>query len=99
MLELLSSRYQFIRLPNEKSDKATVYVIPGQQGTFAIISMVSEPFCGGCRPLRLTADGILKNCLFSKSEVNILSALRNGQDILPVTAQCMFDQEESLEDS
>jgi len=34
--------------------------------------------------MRLTADGRMKNCLFSKNETDILSAFRRGEDIVPL---------------
>jgi cyclic pyranopterin phosphate synthase len=40
------------------------------------IDTVSEPFCGGCDRLRLTADGKLKNCLFGREEWDVLGILR-----------------------
>ena len=96
MLELISSKYDFKKLPNEKHDTAKKYFVPGHKGTFAIISNMSQPFCGGCNRMRLTTDGKMKNCLFSKSEVDILGALRNGQDIVPLIKQCVWDKEEAL---
>jgi cyclic pyranopterin phosphate synthase len=39
--------------------------------------------------MRLTADGKMKNCLFSKSEVDLLTAFRKGEDILPMIQQCI----------
>ena len=51
---------------------------------FAIISTMSAPFCAGCNRIRLTADGKMKNCLFSKDETNLLDALRSGLPIEPL---------------
>ena len=48
-------------------------------GSFAVISTVTNPFCDSCNRLRLTADGKLKNCLFSSGEYDLLSSLRNGE--------------------
>ena len=39
---------------------------------------VTAPFCGNCDRLRLTADGQLRNCLFSTSEYDLLPALREN---------------------
>ena len=88
ILELISSRYAFISLPNGRNDTAKKYFVPAHKGTFAIISTMSQPFCSGCNRMRLTTDGKMKNCLFSKNEVDILGALRNGQDILPLIKHC-----------
>jgi cyclic pyranopterin phosphate synthase len=65
-------------------DTAKTFSINGHLGSFAIISTMSEPFCSGCNRIRLTADGKLKNCLFSKKETDLLTPLREGKDILPI---------------
>lgn len=43
-----------------------------------IIASVSRPFCGSCDRVRLTADGQVRNCLFSRTEDDLRSALRSG---------------------
>lgn len=96
ILELIASKYEFIKLLNEKNDTAKKYFVPKHQGIFAIISTMSEPFCSGCNRMRLTTDGKMKNCLFSKGEADILGALRNGKDILPLIKNCIGDKEEAL---
>ena len=57
------------------------YFIPELEGNFGIIPTVTNPFCTGCSRLRLTADGKIKNCLFSNDEDDLLQALRAGKDI------------------
>jgi GTP 3',8-cyclase len=57
------------------------YRIPGHAGTFAFIPTMSQPFCGDCNRLRLTADGKIKNCLFGKEELDLLGLLRSGGDV------------------
>jgi GTP 3',8-cyclase len=47
-------------------------------GEIGLISSVSEPFCGTCNRLRITADGALRNCLFSDNEQTARDLLRNG---------------------
>jgi cyclic pyranopterin phosphate synthase len=47
-------------------------------GEIGLISSVSEPFCGTCNRLRLTADGALRNCLFSDDEKTVRDLLRHG---------------------
>lgn len=96
MLELISSEYDFIKLPNDKHETAKKYLVPGHKGTFAIISSMSQPFCSGCNRLRLTTDGKMKNCLFSKDEADILGALRKGRDIIPLIKQCVAGKEETM---
>ena len=47
-------------------------------GEIGLISSVSEPFCGTCNRLRVTADGALRNCLFSDDEQTVRDLMRNG---------------------
>ncbi len=84
MLDVIEEKYSFIRLKDEVHDTAKKYMVPGHAGTFAIISTMSANFCGDCNRIRLTADGKMKNCLFSKDEIDLLTALREGREILPL---------------
>ncbi|MGB7843698.1 MAG: GTP 3',8-cyclase MoaA [Salinimicrobium sp.] len=72
------------RLQDAPNDTAKNYQIKGYKGSFAIISSVTNPFCDSCNRLRLTANGQLKNCLFSSGESDLLSTLREGKSIEPV---------------
>ena len=47
-------------------------------GEIGLVSSVSQPFCGTCNRLRLTADGAVRNCLFSDDEVSVRDVLRAG---------------------
>lgn len=47
-------------------------------GQVGIISSVTEPFCADCTRTRLTADGRIRNCLFSHQEANLMDILRGG---------------------
>lgn len=48
------------------------------KGEIGVISTVTEPFCGTCNRLRLTADGAIRNCLFSDDEHPVRDVLRDG---------------------
>ena len=72
------------RLQDAPNDTAKNYQIKDYKGSFAIISSVTNPFCDSCNRLRLTANGQLKNCLFSSTESDILTTLREGRSIEPV---------------
>ncbi len=80
---------QMERLQDAAHDTSRNYKIAGYQGRFAIISSVTNPFCDTCNRIRLTADGHLKNCLFSNSEVSVLEPLRSKQSILPAIQTAM----------
>ncbi|MCC6635113.1 MAG: GTP 3',8-cyclase MoaA [Chitinophagaceae bacterium] len=94
ILQLIKTKYKYENLQQDKSDTAMKFKAVNHKGTFAIISTMSKPFCGGCNRLRLTTDGKMKNCLFSKTEVDILTALRNKENIEPLIQQCVWDKEE-----
>jgi GTP 3',8-cyclase len=47
-------------------------------GTVGIIASVTEPFCSDCRRTRITAEGKIMSCLFSREEVDLLGLLREG---------------------
>src|SRR5690606_2110397 len=80
ILDKLQDNYTFFPKHMGIHDTAKRYVIPGYQGSFAMISTMTQPFCAGCNRMRLTADGKMKNCLFSTYETDLLTALRKGED-------------------
>lgn len=69
------------KLEDEKNFTARTYKIKDFQGDFGIISSITNPFCDSCNRIRLTADGKIKNCLFSNSETDLLTPFRNGESI------------------
>jgi cyclic pyranopterin phosphate synthase len=87
MLDVIEEKYEVVRLQNEKHDTAKAFSVPGHLGTFAIISTMTSNFCGDCNRIRLTADGKMKNCLFAEKETDLLSALRNGEDVVSLIHQ------------
>ena len=86
VVKIIKSKYEKHLIETSKFNHATSleYSFKDGQGSIGLISTVSEPFCSNCNRVRLTADGKMKNCLFSKSEVNLLAALRNNEDIIPL---------------
>ncbi|WP_455168835.1 GTP 3',8-cyclase MoaA [Aegicerativicinus sediminis] len=78
------------RLPEPRNLISRDYKIDGYLGSFGIISTMTNPFCDGCNRIRLTANGKLKNCLFSQSETDLLTPYRNGEDILPVIQKAIW---------
>jgi cyclic pyranopterin phosphate synthase len=61
------------------SETATRYrFADGAPGEVGIIAPVTEPFCGACSRIRLTADGQIRTCLFSKVEHSLRDVLRSG---------------------
>ena len=78
------SKETIIRLEDAPNDTSKNYKIKGHKGSFAIISSVTNPFCDSCNRIRLTANGQLKNCLFSATESDLLTAFRAGKSIEPI---------------
>lgn len=96
MLDVIGSKYTITRLADEQHDTAKKYTVPGHAGTFAVISTMSAPFCSGCNRMRLTADGRMKNCLFSRTETDLLTPMRKGENILPLILQNVLEKAEAL---
>ncbi|MDE3182280.1 MAG: GTP 3',8-cyclase MoaA [Bacteroidota bacterium] len=87
ILQTIGKQFEFFSQKGEKNDTEKKYMIPGHEGSFGIISTMTKPFCEGCNRMRLTADGKLKNCLFSDGETDLLTPFRNGDNILPLIAE------------
>jgi cyclic pyranopterin phosphate synthase len=64
--------------PREPSATARVYRFADGNGKIGFINPVSEPFCGDCNRIRLTADGRLRTCLFSLNETDLRGPMRDG---------------------
>jgi molybdenum cofactor biosynthesis protein A len=86
-LETSFSSEEIQKLEDEKNFTARTYKIKGFQGDFGIISSITNPFCDGCNRIRLTANGKIKNCLFSNSETDLLTPFRNGESITNLISQ------------
>jgi cyclic pyranopterin phosphate synthase len=72
--------YPLKPLAREAHATARVYRFADGQGKIGFINPVSEPFCGDCNRVRLTADGRLRTCLFSLNETDLRTPLRAGAD-------------------
>ena len=97
ILEVVESGFEDIEKLNDgPHDTAKNFRVKGHAGTFAVISTMSEPFCDGCNRLRLTADGKMRNCLFAKTETDLLTPLRQGIDIAPLILECLLGKHRML---
>lgn len=72
------------KIKDAQNDTSRNYRLKDSKGTFGIISSVTNPFCDTCNRIRLTADGKIKNCLFSQDESDLLTAHRNQEDLEPI---------------
>jgi len=78
---LLRLRARFDLRPvtsDNPSETAQRWAFPDGHGEVGIIAPVSEPFCGHCNRIRLTADGKIRTCLFSVNEHDLRSRLRGS---------------------
>jgi cyclic pyranopterin phosphate synthase len=67
--------------PREPHATARRYRFADGRGTLGFINAVSEPFCADCNRIRVTADGMLRTCLFSRRETDLRTVLRaSGSD-------------------
>ncbi len=96
ILATVQQQFTITPLAGDQHDTAKAFSIPGHLGTFAVISTMSTPFCSGCNRMRLTADGKLKNCLFSREETDLLTPLRKGDDVLPLILQNIAGKKKEL---
>lgn len=64
--------------PNYAGEVAQRYRFLDGEGEFGIISSVSQPFCGNCTRLRLSAEGVLYTCLFASDGNDLRAQLREG---------------------
>jgi cyclic pyranopterin phosphate synthase len=66
-------------LPDQHpADESLNYRLPNARGVVGLISPVSQPYCGNCNRMRLTADGRFHLCLLNDDELDLRSTLRNG---------------------
>ena len=80
VLARLQARFDLRPVPSDNpSSTSKRWAFPDGHGEIGIIAPVSEPFCGHCNRIRLTADGKIRTCLFSVTEHDLRSRLRNGE--------------------
>lgn len=79
IVEYIQFHYPNIqKIPDPENSTAYTYAIPGYEGTIGIIAAFSRTFCGTCNRIRVTAQGILKTCLYDEGVLNIRDLMRSG---------------------
>jgi GTP 3',8-cyclase len=75
----IHARWPLVQVANEESETARKYKFAdGAPGEIGLIAPVTQPFCGHCSRIRLTADGKVRTCLFSKDDHDLRPLLRGG---------------------
>lgn len=83
------------KIRTDPSQPASDYQTPKEAETIGLISPVSEPFCESCNRLRITAEGKIRNCLFSTTEWDVRQLLRQGssdQEIAQLIQECVAEK-------
>ena len=80
IFQRINERFPLVPINTKRgSDTSTRYRFEdGAPGEIGIIAPVTEPFCGACSRIRLTADGQIRTCLFSTVEHSLRDCLRSG---------------------
>jgi cyclic pyranopterin phosphate synthase len=74
----IEARWPLLPIAHERSETARKYRFADGRGEIGLVAPVSQPFCGHCSRIRLTADGKLRTCLFSKDDHDLKPLLRGG---------------------
>ena len=75
---LIEERWPLVEIPAKASSTARRFRFADGAGEIGFVNPVSDPFCSSCDRIRLTADGKLRTCLFSRREWDLKSPLRRG---------------------
>ncbi len=75
---IVEERWPLVEIPAKPSSTARRFRFADGKGELGFVSPVSEPFCSTCDRIRLTADGQLRTCLFSRREWDLKTPLRDG---------------------
>ena len=76
--ERISARWPLVPVAHDQSETARRYRFADGRGEIGLVAPVSQPFCGHCSRIRLTADGKLRTCLFSKEDHDLKFLLHGG---------------------
>jgi len=79
IIEKIHSRYALREIGRDQGSAPSVdYEFADGRGDIGVIASVTEPFCGSCTRLRLTADGKIVTCLFSQLGHDVKGLMRGG---------------------
>jgi cyclic pyranopterin phosphate synthase len=89
ILERLRRRFDLVPVDASANPAETArrHAFADGRGEIGIIAPVTEPFCGHCNRLRVTADGRLRTCLFSLHEHDLMSLLRGSAPDADIAAR------------
>jgi cyclic pyranopterin phosphate synthase len=98
VLERINDQWPLEQIPHEQSETARKYRFKdGAPGEIGLIAPVTQAFCGHCSRIRLTADGKLRTCLFSKDDHDMRGLLRGDatdEEIVVWVKSVVMEKEE-----
>ena len=97
MMDQFTRLYRQSEIVDGSSTEHTTFRLPGCVGKVAFIPSYTRNFCGDCTRIRLTADGRIRNCLYSEEEFGLLGCIRQGgndEDIAQTLKRAMWAKQE-----
>lgn len=95
MIETIKARYPGIEDASGTRTEHHIFKVPGYKGKIAIIPAFTRSLCGNCSRIRLTAEGNIRNCLYSDEEYAIRDMMRAGggdEQIIAMFRQAFADK-------
>ncbi len=87
ILQYIKEAYpNLCKMDDPENSTSTNYHVPAYRGNLGIIAAFSRTFCGTCNRIRVTAQGMLKTCLYDDGVLNIRDLLRSGKPDREITA-------------
>ena len=77
VIERINEVFPLVRA-NHGSEPAARWNYVDGIGDVGVIASVTEPFCGDCDRVRITAEGQFRTCLFATDEFDLRAIMRNG---------------------
>jgi GTP 3',8-cyclase len=93
----IEALWPLVPVARERSETARRFRFADSPGEIGLIAPVTQPFCGFCSRIRLTADGKLRTCLFSKEDHDLRPLLRGGagdKELVEYIEQRVMEKEE-----
>ena len=90
IVEYIRTHYPYLyKVQDPENSTAYHYAIPGHKGNVGVIAAFSRTFCGTCNRIRVTAQGVLKTCLYDDGVLNIRDLMRSGSSDTQITEKLL----------
>jgi len=78
IIHTMNDLYPGIEKTSGTKTEHHIFKVPGYAGKIAVIPAFTRSLCGNCTRIRLTADGSVRNCLYSDEEYDLRDVIRAG---------------------